>query len=354
MSGIIGHAAYAILASKAAAARRLPVAPVIHGHFSSYLAGAYLGCDIQTLPAAVCVDSGEGVGYGVSPIERSPITGGAVRPWVLHFEGRDYSPREINEMFYGRSHLILGWTDKDRGIAIAISDYLDYAADVAGDAIELFGPGRRSLAFVLGWLTHVTGDGLIKSVIEGINLHLIDGKYTAVNRPVQDLVTFNEIGAGELGLDWAVLLDDLARMPVEAVQSHYMRSSNRVGRLGAHFEEGWEPERRGLLGAVLKENRRYQRVLNTRLVKQLTVTRSPTGEFACDPELSVVAGGLTYPEMLEAADKANFRHALWQMGEMIADVFARVIERQERLQDLPLSDGPGWEELTRKWRRAGK
>lgn len=80
--------------------------------------------------------------------------------------------------------------------------------------MELFGPGHRALAWVLGWMTHVTGDGLIKAVLDGINLHLIDGKYTATNRPVQDLVTFNEIGREELGLNWASLLDDLATTPV--------------------------------------------------------------------------------------------------------------------------------------------
>ena len=61
---------YAILAAKAAEARHLPIAPLIRRHFSTYLCGAYLGCDVQTMPAAVCIDSGEEVGHGPSPIER--------------------------------------------------------------------------------------------------------------------------------------------------------------------------------------------------------------------------------------------------------------------------------------------
>ena len=40
MSGIFGHTMYAVLASKAAEDRRLPVAPVIHRHFADYLAGS--------------------------------------------------------------------------------------------------------------------------------------------------------------------------------------------------------------------------------------------------------------------------------------------------------------------------
>ncbi|MCB1063456.1 MAG: hypothetical protein KDN20_11120 [Verrucomicrobiae bacterium] len=349
MSGIIGHTTYAILAAKAASARRLPVAPLIHRHFSSYLAGAYLGCDIQTMPAAICVDTGEEVGHGPSPIDRSPITGGPVKPWSFAFEEKAIAPREIHETFYGRSHLILGWQAVDKKLAVGWGDYLDYAADVTGDAIELFGPGQRALAYVLGWMTHVTGDGLIKSVLEGINLHLLDGKYTATNRPVQDLISFNDIGKGELGLNWAAMLDDLATTPVEPVQLHYMRCAARQGRLGAHFENGWAPEKAPLLTAVLAENRRYQRKRNLRLIEELTLRKGPNGEASCDAELSRITGGLSYLEMREAAEKANFRHALWQMGELIADGFEKVINRQERLQELPTDDGPNWSELSKRW-----
>jgi hypothetical protein len=198
-------------------------------------------------------------------------------------------------------------------------------------------------------MTHVTGDGLIKSVLEGINLHLLDGKYTATNRPVQDLVSFNEIGKDELNLNWAALLDDLATTPVEQIQIHYMRCGPRQGHLGAHFENGWKPEHAPLLQRILGENRRYQQIRNPRLIKQLTLTKGKNGEPTCNAELSKITGGLTYLEMREAAEKADFRQALWQMGELIADGFEKVINRQDLLQELPDSDGPDWNELTKRW-----
>ncbi|MDA9924557.1 hypothetical protein N9E25_14595 [Verrucomicrobiales bacterium] len=349
MSGIIGHTAYAILAAKAAESRKLPVAPLIRNHFSSYLAGAYLGCDVQTVPAAVCVDTGESLGYGSQKMERSPVTGGVVTSWFLPIGDRKVFPREIHETFYGRSHLILGWAKEARDETISWGEYLDFAADVAGDAVELFGPGHRALAYTLGWMTHVSGDGLIKSVLDGINLNLLDGTYTAKNRPVQDLVTFNEIGKKELDLNWSVILDDLATTPVEDVQLHYMRCYPRQGRLGAHFPKGWAPDQEGLLRAVLAENRRYQRIRNSRIISQLTLKPGPNGVLQCDEELSKIAGGLNYREMLEAAEKANFRHALWQIGELIADAFEKVIERQDILHDFPTTDGPTWEELGKRF-----
>ncbi|MDF1861707.1 MAG: hypothetical protein P1U87_15930, partial [Verrucomicrobiales bacterium] len=325
MSGIIGHTVYAILAAKAAESRKLPVAPLIRNHFSSYLAGAYLGCDIQTVPAALCVDTGESLGYGSGKVEHSPLTGGAVTPWFLSVGDRKVFPKEIHETFYGRSHLILGWAKEKRDETIGWGEYLDFAADVAGDAVEIFGPGHRALAHVLGWMTHVTGDGLIKSVLNGINLNLLDGTYTATNRPVQDLVTFNEIGRKDLGLNWTALLDDLAATPVEDVQLHYMRCSTSQGRLGAHFPKGWAPGQEELLRAVLAENHRYQRIRNPRIIQKLTLKPGANGLLQCDEELSKTAGGLSYGEMLEAAEQANFRHALWQIGELIADAFEKVI-----------------------------
>ena len=124
-----------------------------------------------------------------------------------------------------------------------------------------------------------------------------------------------------------------------------MRCAPRQGRLGSHFPEGWAPERERLLRAVMAENRRYQQERNSRLVSQMALVK---GE--CDAGLSAQAGGLRYAEMKEVAEKADFRQALWQMGELIADVFERLVESQERLQELPGSDGPDWETLTRRWR----
>ncbi|MEO2023969.1 MAG: hypothetical protein ABGX05_19250, partial [Pirellulaceae bacterium] len=105
MSGVIGHMMYAILGGKAATHRRLPVAPLLNRYYASYLAGAYLGCDVQTLPAAICVDTGAPIGYGSQLPAHSPLTGGAVRPYRLTVDQQQYSPREIHQLFYGRTHL---------------------------------------------------------------------------------------------------------------------------------------------------------------------------------------------------------------------------------------------------------
>ncbi len=350
MSGIIGHTMYAILAGKAAEQKKLPIAPLIHRNYASYLCGSYLGCDIQTMPEAVCVDTGQAVGYGTAPLEKSPLTGGRVRPWLLEFDQKQYRPRDIHRMFYGRSHLVFGWPPADREHIVPWDHLPDYAAMAVQDALDLFGPGERKLAYLFGWMAHIVGDSLIKSVQPGITLELLDGKYTAANRPIQDLVSFHEIGRQELHLDWANLLADLAETPVEPVQLHYMRASRPRGILAANFPNAWAPENEKLLLRVLEENRRYQKIRNSRLLKQYALTKSGTS-WKCDAELSRRAGGLSYAEMVELADKANFRHALWQMGEAIVALFEQVIERVAALQEIPNSSGPTWAEITTRWKQ---
>jgi len=350
MSGIIGHTMYAILAGKAAVQNKLPIAPVIHRHYASYLCGSYLGCDIQTMPEAVCVDTGKEVGYGTAPLEKSPLTGGAVKPWSLKFDGSDYRPRDIHRMFYGRSHLVFGWSPADRKHTVPWDHLADYATMAVQDSIDLFGPGQRKLAYLLGWMAHVVGDSLIKSIQPGITLDLLDGKYTSSNRPIQDLVTFHEIGRKELRLDWEQLLTDLAETPVEPIQLHYMRVGRPRGMLAADFPNAWAPEHEKLLSRVLEENRRYQRIRNARLMQQYALTKTPSG-WQCDVELSRRTGGLNYAEMVEAADKANFRHALWQMGEAIVKLFEQVIERVPALQELLDDTSPTWDDITARWKR---
>ena len=124
-------------------------------------------------------------------------------------------------------------------------------------------------------------------------------------------------------------------------------------RLARDFPNAWDPKRGALLLHVLAENRRYQRVRNARLLEQLKLTRA-NGGWNCDEELSRRTGGLTYPEMVRLADEAGFRHALWQMGEAVADLFEQVVHRQPLLAKLTQSLGPNWEELTRRWcKKAG-
>ena len=349
MSGIIGHTMYAVLAGRAAEHRRLPVARFIHQHYASYLCGAYLGCDIQTLPEAICVDTGKEVGYGTAPLEKSPLTGGEVRPWSLEFEGKTYRPADIHGLFYGRSHLVFGWKPTERVHSVPWDHLADYCAAVVDDAIDRFGAGERKLAYLFGWMAHIVSDSLIKSIQPGIELDLLDGKYTPNNRPIQDLVTFHEIGVKEFGLNWSALLGDLAEAPVEPIQLHYMRATRPEGTLPEQFSNAWAPHLEPLLRAVLNENRRYQAIRNLRLLKEYELTKNGV-RWECSEKLSRQTGGLRYNEMVGLADRADFRHALWSMAEAIADLFVQVINRSPALQSMPESSGPTWPEITSKWK----
>ena len=142
MSGVIGHTVYAILGAQAASARRLPVVPLLERHRASYLSGAYLGCDIQTLPEAVCVDTGREVGYGTVPLDKSPLTGGAVRPWKLSCAGREYTARDIHRLFYGRSHLVFGWSGEEQHLQEPWDHLAEYFGCAAADARTIFAPGN--------------------------------------------------------------------------------------------------------------------------------------------------------------------------------------------------------------------
>jgi hypothetical protein len=349
MSGLIGHAMYAILGAKAAAQRRLSVAPVLQRHWASYLAGSYLGSDIMTMPEAVCLDTGNEVGYGTVPVEKSPLTGGRVRPYCLVFEGQSYRPRDISRIFYGRSHLTFGWSGAEQALTLPWQHLPEYCAAVVEDALTLFGPGQRPLAYVLGWMTHLVGDGLIKSVWPGVTLDLLGGKYTPRNRPIQDLFSYHEVGRKELQLDWPALLTDLAETPVEPVQLHFMRVGPPRGRLAQDFPTGWMPAREGLLRAVLQENRRYLRLYKQREIEQMALTRTADG-CQCNAELRRAAGGLSYPQMIAAAEKARFRDALRQIAEAVADLFGQVAQLQPALRAMPVDDGPSWAELTKRWK----
>ncbi|MBI5396507.1 MAG: hypothetical protein HZA91_14525 [Verrucomicrobia bacterium] len=324
MSGIIGHVMYALLGEQEAAARRLPVAPLLRRHRASYLCGSYLGCDIQTMPEAVCVDTGREVGYGTAPLAKSPITGGAVRPWKLAFGGREYTARDIHTLFYGRSHLVFGWSREERHLQEPWDHLAEYFAWAIADARALFGPGERAAAYLFGTLAHVGGDSLIKSVQPGLTLRLLDGQYTPRNRPIQDLVTFHEVGRKELKLDWPALLAALAATPVEPAQAHYMRVGERRGELGRHVADGWRPDLAPLLNAVMAENRRYLKVLIPGWLKELELERTADGWDCASPLREIT--GLHYAGMVTMAEKADFRRALRQIGEAVADLFAAVAQ----------------------------
>lgn len=350
MSGIVGHSLFAIVGLKAAAARKLPLAAIAARHQSSYLAGAYLGSDIQTMPEAVCVDTGREVGFGTVPLEKSPLTGGAVRPWSLAVGERMYRPREIHELFYGRSHVVFGWPRQQRDMAVPWDHLPDYCAAVVEDTYALFGPGKRPLAYVLGWIAHVVSDSLIKSVQPGIDLDLLDGKYTPRNRPIQDLFMFHEIGVKELRLDWPALLADLAETPVEPVQLHYMRIAEPRGQLAKLFRHDWRADERELLAAVLAENRRWCRVHAQDVLREMKLLPTAGGGLECNDAFRQLTG-LNYAQMVETAQRAKLRRACWQMGEAIADMFAAIAARSPRLTAEPPGDESNWEELAKAWQR---
>lgn len=348
MSGIIGHTMYAVLGAKAAAHRGLPITAIATRNFPSFLAGAYIGCDIQVMPEAVCVDTGREVGFGTVPLAKSPITGGAVRLWSLQHEGRAYRPMEIHELFYGRSHLVFGWPKAERGHAVPWDRLEEYFAAVLEDTLDFFGPSERAIAYVLGWMVHVVGDSLIKSQRAGLELRLLDGVYTPRNRPIQDLIAFHEIGLKEFHLDWPALLADLATTPVEPVQLHYMRVAEKRGRLAHEFPTLWDPAKQSLLRAVLAENRRWCVFHARDELKAMELVRGATGRPDCSEAIRRSVG-LNYDQMLALAEQARFRRALGYIGDVIADMMEATVRRSARLTQLAGDHGPGWETWMRRW-----
>lgn len=201
------------------------------------------------------------------------------------------------------------------------------------DAIDLFPPGESKLAYLFGWLVHIVGDSLIKSVQPGLKMKLLDGLYTPRNRPVQDLVTYHEIGRKELGLDWPKLLRDLAAVPVEPVQTHAMRVARPRGTLAANFSNAWTPADEKLLTFVCHENRRYLKKYLERLLPEYEL-KQVGDEWQCHAEMSRQAGGLSYSQMVATAREAGFRETLTQIAEEAASQCARVIRQVPDLANL--------------------
>lgn len=333
MSGLIGHTMYGILAAKAAKGRGLPITPIIERHLPSFLCGAYLGCDIQVMPEAVCVDTGREVGFGTVPLEKSPITGGAVKPWTLEHDGRSYRPKEIHELFYGRAHLVFGWAKPEVNLRVPWDHLADYCARAIRDDMS----SERGLAYAMGWMVHIVGDSLIKSIQPGIRMHLLDGVYTPRNRIVQDQFTFHTIG-GELGVDWIKTFRDMAATPVETIQPHYMRVGKKQGELAQLFDDGWKPELQSLLAAVLTENRRWLPYHTTDVLR--VVQRD-------SEEAKRVSGGLEFDAMIEIAESAGMRDTLVTIAEQCADLMEQTIAQVPEWRKLPRQRAEGWGKLKR-------
>ncbi len=331
MSGLIGHTMYGILAAKAAKGRGLPITQIIERHLPSFLCGAYLGCDIQVMPEAVCVDTGREVGFGTVPLEKSPITGGTVKPWTLAHEGRNYRPKEIHELFYGRAHLVFGWAKPEVNLRVPWDHLGDYCARAIRDDLS----SERGLAYALGWMVHIVGDSLIKSIQPGIRMHLLDGVYTPRNRIVQDQFAFHTIG-GELDLNWPKLFRDMAATPAESIQLHYMRVGEKRGELAQLFDQGWKPELQPLLAAVLTENRRW---LPQHTEDVLRVVERDS------EEAERISGGLEFAAMIEIAESAGMRNTLVTIAEQCADLMEQTIAQVPEWRKLPRQPAEGWNKL---------
>ena len=349
MSGVIGHVMYAILGAKAAAARKLPVTPLLDRHEASYLCGAYLGADIQTLPNGTDLATGLPFGYGTLPPTVTERDGRAIRPYQLIHEGQAYSSRQVVDLFYGRSHLTLGWTAADLSLSVPWDHLPDFSAAVMEDTPKVDGPGERAIAYLFGWMAHIVGDAMIKGVRSGLTMTLLNGLYTPENRPIQDLVTYHEIGVRELGINWPQLLHDLASTPAEPIQSHYMRIGERQGLLGQRYPVGWRPDQTALLNTLIKANRWYFPFWVKQIGEQLELRKDRHGDWQCAPELSRKAGGLSYQGMVALAEEADFRHTLWQIGEAIADLFQAIIEIAPESHRWSDRKKPSWADLTQTW-----
>ena len=312
---------YGLLALKAAERRQLTITKAAHDHLGSYLAGAYLGSDIQTMPEAICVETGHEVGYGTVPLEKSPLTGGPIKPFTLATPEGQLSARDVHTRFYGRAHLVFGWGLREKTLRVPWDHLPDYFAAVWKDIPMLPGNLLRQQAYVLGWIAHVVSDSLIKSVQPGVDLQLLDGTYTPRNRPIQDLFTFHEVGIGELKIDWPTIFQSMAESPVEAVQAHYMRCTRVSGQLGRQFADGWLPESAATLHAVLKENRRWLAYHAKDVVSDMKLINGN-----CKTSLRELAG-MDYPQMRKAASDAGLRKVLDYIAGEIASMMDAIEAR---------------------------
>ena len=152
----------------------------------------------------------------------------------------------------------------------------------------------------------------------------------------------------EFHLRWPALFADLAGTPVEPLQLHYMRATTPRGALARLFPDGWIPDAEPTLRIVLAENRRYVRQHALDTLASMALHETPDGPECTDAQRAT--SGLRYAEMIAAAEAANFRRTLWQMGEQIGEMFAAVAQRSPQLAALPEDGGPAWDETTRRWR----
>ena len=323
MSGLAGHTLYAILALRQAEDWTPSLVPLLRRHYVSYLAGAYMGADIQIMPEAVCVETGREVGFGTVPVTESPLTGGAVRPWHLQHDGVQLRPGQIHKLFYGRSHLIFGWSKELGHLRVPWDELTKYAVCVVKDWLASASYTESGLAWIYGWLAHIVSDSMIKSKQPGLNMQLLDGLYTPRNRPIQDLYAFHKMGE-ELQIDWATLFEAMAQTPVEEVQFHYMRISACGDKLSAAFPDGWAGDQRALLVSVLRENRRWLRHHARDVIAEMQLEESG-GRRMPGRLIRQWTGDLNYEEIIVIAERAGMHETLQRIAEETVGLFDHVL-----------------------------
>jgi len=216
------HVTYAVLGAQAATARRLPVAPLLRRHWASYLCGAYLGCDIQTFPKQ-CVwtrAAKSGTAWCRWPESPHRRRGPAMEALL---DGREYTRVTSTGCFTGdRTWSLAGArrnsTCRNPGTIWPITSRARPLT--RGPALA-----RANVRWPIS--SHARARGRRQS-------HQVRPRrpeaaftrrqYTPRNRPIQDLITFHEVGRKELNLNWARPAGGSRWLPaVESLQPHTMR-----------------------------------------------------------------------------------------------------------------------------------
>ena len=117
--------------------------------------------------------------------------------------------------------------------------------------------------------------------------------------------------------------------------------------LGQMYPYVWDPINEGLLREVLKQNRAYQKVRNHRLLDKYKLTRI-NGEWNCDLRLSEIANQLTYSQMVELAEQAEFRSHVDTIAEIICELYEQVFQLSTSLVSVRPAEYK-WERMIRRW-----
>lgn len=268
----------------AAYARRLgatkgcdEVARIAAAHLPSVYAGAYEGADCQIMPLALCDGCGRVVGLGHLPdVPLCEYCGGTLRPYRFHFAGQDWDALSLHGAFYVRSHLGLPVSSphSDRShlpLDATRSVWRNVLCDAfttahAGPLISA-DPGRWewAVAFVLGWITHVVADLVMKGFWPETvtDTSFVDGLYGPKSRMAWEHLILSTL-CDEMGISGEGLLYGLPGGDDNGIMLHYMMV-NEPARY-THWDPpvpNWpaRPDQHDLLSAHLVAHRAFFAVL---------------------------------------------------------------------------------------------